>query len=196
MTVRSESGGVAFRRYEKVILLLAKFFSFVPRFIKWAIWGFFDGYEGRISVGIRYCLLLSMVGKCGANVFIGRGVILKNLEGLVIGDNVSIHAGCYLDAYGGIEIGDNVSIAHQCSIVSFEHTWSDMTVPIKYNQVKPLGVFISSDVWVGCGVRVLGGCYIGERVVVAAGSVAKGVLDSFGVYAGVPARRIKNIVVK
>lgn len=193
MTVRNDSGGAAFRRYEMVILLLAKLFAFVPKFVRWSIWSLFDDYEGRFSIGIRYCLLLSMAKKCGRNVFVGRGVILKNLNGLVIGDNVSIHAGCYLDAFGGIEIGDNVSIAHQCSIVSFEHTWSDMTVPIKYNQVKSVGVFISSDVWIGCGVRVLDGCRIGERVVVAAGSVAKGTLDAFNVYAGTPAKKIKSI---
>lgn len=95
--------------------------------------------------------------KCGDNIFIGRGVIIKNFENLTIGNNVSIHASCYIDASGGVVIGDDVSIAHQCSIISFEHQWSDAKMPIKYNKTFMSSVKISGDVWIGCGVRVLGG---------------------------------------
>ncbi|MNR09087.1 putative acetyltransferase [compost metagenome] len=118
---------------------------------------------------------------------------MKNVENLEVGDNVSIHAGCYIDAAGGVEIGNNVSIAHQSSIVAFEHTWGEQNLPIKYNKTVSSGVLISSDVWIGCGVRVLDGSRIDERVVVAAGAVVKGRLASRGVYGGVPVRRLKSI---
>lgn len=189
----NESGRSYFQRYERMLVLVARIFSRTPEIIKKIIWNIFDGYEGKISVGVRYCLFSSAAGGCGKNVFIGRGVILKNIQNLTVGDNVSIHAGCYIDAYGGVFIGDDVSIAHQSSIVSFEHAWGESDMPIKYNEVVSSGVHISSDVWIGCGVRVLDGARIGNRVIVAAGAVVKGRLDSNSIYAGVPVRKIKSI---
>jgi len=187
-----DTGRSSFQRYESILLLLVKFFSVTPGLIKRIVWSFFDGYEGKVSVGVRYCLFASAAKSCGRNVFIGRGVVLKNIENLAIGDNVSIHAGCYVDAFGGVEIGDNVSIAHHSSIVSFEHTWEDPVIPIKYNKIRSTGIHIAADVWIGCGVRVLDGCVIGRRVVVAAGSVAKGDLEGFSLYGGVPVKRLKS----
>lgn len=190
----NSSGRSVFRRYELMISILIKVFSVTPRFMQRFIWSFFDCYEGRLSVGVRYCLLANSVKKCGKNVFIGRGVIFKNIENLSLGDNISIHAGCYIDAFGGVNIGDNVSIAHQSSLVSFEHTWADASLPIKYNKTISSGINISSDVWIGCGVRVLDGSQIGQRVIVAAGAVVKGFLDAGCIYGGVPAKKLKNII--
>lgn len=188
-----ESGRNYFQRYERMLILVTRVFSITPEFIKKVIWSFFDDYEGKISVGVRYCLFSSAAGGCGKSVFIGRGVILKNIHNLMVGDNVSIHAGCYIDAYGGVVIGNDVSIAHQSSVVSFEHTWDNESIPIKYNKIKSSGVYLASDVWVGCGVRILDGARIESRTVVAAGSVVKGTLRGGSVYGGVPARRLKEI---
>lgn len=182
-----------FDRHRTAIFLVVRVFSVMPRFFRNFLWGLFDSYEGLLSVGVRYCLLASSSKKCGRNVFVGSRVVLRNIQNLSLGDNVSIHSGCYLDALGGIEIGDNVSIAHQSSILSFEHTWKDSDIPIKYNELSCLGVHICSDVWIGCGVRVLDGARIDCRVVVAAGAVVKGDLGAKGIYGGVPAKRIKSI---
>lgn len=97
------------------------------------------------------------------------------------GFNLSIHEFSYLDAAGGIEIGDNVSIAHNCSLVSFEHTWTDLETLIKYNPTKLYPIKIGNDVWLGCGVRVLAGTVIEDRVIVA-GAVVKGTLESQVIY--------------
>jgi len=187
------AGRKALDRYSAMIVVVVRLLEFTPRFFRRLVWQLFDGNEGLLSVGVRYCLLASLSKRCGKNVFIGSRVVLKNVQGLALGDNVSIHSGCYLDALGGITIGDNVSIAHQSSILSFDHTWSNYDVPIKYNKLSCVGVYISSDVWVGCGVRVLDGTRIGDRVIVAAGAVVKGNLESRGIYGGVPARRLKSI---
>ncbi|PSX18834.1 acyltransferase [Photobacterium kishitanii] len=115
------------------------------------------------------------------------------MDGISVGNNISIHANCYLDGAGGIDIGDNVSIAHNSSILSFEHTANLLDLPIKYNPVIYNHTCICSDVWVGCGVRIIGGSYIHSRVIVAAGSVVRGILDEKSLYAGVPAKRVKSI---
>jgi acetyltransferase-like isoleucine patch superfamily enzyme len=52
-------------------------------------------------------------------------------------------------------------------------------------------VRIGSRVLVGAGAKVLPGVRIGDDVVVGAGAVVRGDLETAGVYAGVPARRVR-----
>jgi Acetyltransferase (isoleucine patch superfamily) len=130
---------------------------------------------------------------CGSSAYFGSMLTIKNPSLISIGDNFSAHEYCYIDGAGSITIGNNVSIAHNCSLVSFEHTWHDQSIPIKYNPTKRAPIIIGDDVWLGCGVRVLAGTIIEDRVVVAAGAVVKGKLDSGFLYAGVPAKKIKPL---
>lgn len=150
--------------------------------------------EHKLPLLFRYLLLSKLARKCGDVVFIGKHAVIKNSEGLSIGDRCSIHAFCYIDGCGGVNIGDDVSIAHGSSIVSFEHTWRDPGVPIKYNPIQMRSITIGNDVWIGCGVRILGGAVIGDRVVIAAGSVVKGNVESNSIYGGVPARRLGDLL--
>jgi acetyltransferase-like isoleucine patch superfamily enzyme len=138
-------------------------------------------------------MLKAITKKVGDNVYIGKYVILKNTYNLEIGSNVSIHDFCYLDAIGGISISDNVSIAHNCTILSANHTWSDISIPIKYNIENLKKTSIGDNVWIGCGVKILAGVNINTRVVVAAGSVINKDIDSNILVGGMPAKKIKDI---
>ncbi|WP_237762934.1 acyltransferase [Paenibacillus sp. A3] len=146
-----------------------------------------------MGLATRYCLLKRLIPKCGDNVFVGRSVEIKHWEKLSIGSNVSIHKQCYLDAGGGITIDNDVSVAHQTSMISFEHTWDDASLPIRDNPVKYAPITIQSDVWVGCGCRILAGVDIGSRAVVAAGAVVTKPVPPHTVVGGVPAKPIKSI---
>ena len=107
---------------------------------------------------------------------------------------------CYIDGCGGIEIGDNVSIAHSTSIVSFNHTYEKVDIPIKYNPISCGYIYIYNDfcsvyndVWIGCGVRILSGVTIGNRSIVAAGSVVTANVTPYTLVGGIPAKFIKQI---
>ena len=115
------------------------------------------------------------------------------MEKLTVGSNVSIHDNCYIDAGGVINIGSEVSIAHNSTLLSGTHTFEDYSLPIKYNPITISGLTIKDDVWVGCGVRVLGGITIASRVVIAAGAVVNKSLDAKTLYGGIPAKKIKSI---
>ena len=52
-------------------------------------------------------------------------------------------------------------------------------------------IIIGHDVWIGDNVTILSGTYIGNGAVVGAGSVVSGVIPSYSIVAGVPARIIK-----
>lgn len=52
---------------------------------------------------------------------------------------------------------------------------------------------IEDDVWIGANAIILPGVRIGRHSVIAAGSVVTQSVEPFSVYAGVPARKIKDI---
>lgn len=167
--------------------------SLLPKRIIYLIYNIFKNTGGYIGLGIRYACIKNIASVCGTNVAIFPNVIIKNIERLSLGDNVSIHSFCYIDASGTITIGNNVSIAHGCSLISFTHTWNDLTQPIKYNPCVSKPIDIQDDVWIGCGARIIGECSISSRNVIGAGSVIKGKTEPKSLYAGVPAELIKKI---
>ncbi len=142
---------------------------------------------GLIGIGLRYVFAARLLGDCGQNVRIGPGCTIENWQRISVGNNVSIHTGSYLDGLGGLRIGNDVSIAHRTSLLAFDHTWSDVRVPIKYNPLKPIPIAIDNDVWIGCGVIILGGTTISSRSVVGAGAVLPNGAYPSGLHLGVPA---------
>ncbi|MFD0713723.1 acyltransferase [Paenibacillus sp. GCM10027626] len=165
----------------------------VPRPAALWLWAISDWLPELLGVAFRYCLLKRLARQCGDNVRVGRGVELKYPERLSVGTNVSIHKQCYLDAYGELDIGDEVSIAHQSSLVSFQHTWSDSSCPIRDNPLICGKIQIRRDVWIGCGVRIMAGVEIGSRSIIAAGAVVTRNVPSGVIAAGVPARTLRVI---
>ena len=155
-------------------------------------------YAGRNLPSIfglywRYISFKSISPKSGESIYIAKNIYMKNIEYIILGSNVSIHEMCYLDGYGGIEIGDNVSIAHSTSFISFDHTYDDTTIPIKYNPSIRKRIILYNDIWIGAGVKILGGNTINKRSIIAAGSVVTKDIEEYSIYAGVPAKKIKNI---
>jgi acetyltransferase-like isoleucine patch superfamily enzyme len=182
-----------FRRFRFAIDVLTAGLSVLPVRVRRGLWQTVEGWHGLHGVGARYCLLKTLAKSCGENVFVGPHVEIRGWEGLVVGDNVSIHRGCYFDARGGIHIGQDVSIAHASSVLSFEHTWDDLTVPIRDNPLRFAPVVIDDDVWVGCGVRLLAGVQIGTRSIIAAGAVVTRDIRPWSIAGGVPARVLRSI---
>lgn len=187
------SGRNLFKKAKPLIGLFGLLFYLLPRFFVVFLWDATSKYSQLPFIALRYLMLERMSEECGDNVRIGANVRILNWHNLKIGNNVSIHDYCYLDASGGISIGDNVSIAHATSILSFEHTWDDQALPIKYNPTKPSSVVIKDDVWIGCGVRILSDVEIKQRSIVAAGAVLTKSFESNVILAGVPAKVVKNI---
>jgi acetyltransferase-like isoleucine patch superfamily enzyme len=159
------------------------------------LWWLTESADGLFGAGLRYMLLSVIAKEVGDNVLVGPRVRLVHPERLSIGSNVSIHRDCYVDAEGGVWIESDVSIAHACSIISCDHTWADLSLPIRENPLRPAPIIIRSDVWIGCGVRILAGTEIESRSVVAAGAVVVKSVRSGSVVGGVPARVIGSTTV-
>lgn len=107
-----------------------------------------------------------------------------------LGHHVSINPFTVLNGQGGIDIGDNVRIAAHCNLVSFNHGFDDPAVPVRKQEHSRKGLTIEDDVWIGANATVLDGVTVARGCVIGAGSVVTRSTEPFGVYAGVPARRI------
>lgn len=186
-------GRSLFKFFRPLLNLMVLLFRFMPFFIISFLWDLISPFGGKISIAIRFILLKAKANSLGDNVYVGKYVEIKNISKLDVGSNVSIHNFCYIDAAGGLEIGDNVSIAHNVSILTTNHSWNNLSIPIKYNKETFKEVIIKDDVWIGCGVRILSGVIIETRCVVAAGAVVNKSFDRNSLVGGVPAKLIKQI---
>lgn len=187
------TGRMKIQKFKKIIKCLEKISNMMPRVVFKALYNYSNFSDGKIALLIRYLYVKKYAKSCGENVYIGPYTVLRNIENLSMGSNISIHSHSYIDAYGNIEIGDDVSIASHCSMFSFNHTWSDPLVPIKYNKVKKMPIKIEDDIWIGTGARILGGVVIQKRSIVAAGAVVNSKVINNTISAGVPAKVVKKI---
>ena len=119
------------------------------------------------------------------NVFLGEGTYAN--IGLV----------CVNDAQTPIHIGDHVSIAPDCLIVACSGANNGNTIngiPYVRNVLtKSAPVMVEDEVWIGAHVTILPGVTVRHHCVIGAGCVVTKSTEPYGVYAGVPARRIRDL---
>lgn len=132
--------------------------------------------------------------RIGPRTMIDSFVKIKPAGGsgeVVIGEDCAINSGTVLYTGNGIRIGDAVLIAANCTLAPTNHAFADRSRRIRDQGFLPSkgGIVIEDDVWLGANVVVLDGAVIGKGCIVAAGSVVRGVLEPYSIYAGVPAQR-------
>jgi serine acetyltransferase len=113
---------------------------------------------------------------------------------LRIGDRCVIGRGSHIVAHHSIQIGDDVFTGPYVYVTDQNHGYADPEIPIGRQLPRNTAVSIGSGTWVGAGAIVLPGACIGRNVVVAAGSVVRGVIPDRCVVAGVPARVVREYV--
>ena len=183
-----------FSKHERFINIIIKIIRIFPKRIRIFLFKLITYRQSKIFALLRYCLLYTLIKKCGRNVYVGTNVEFKGMENLTIGDNVSIHKDSYIDAEGEIIIQNDVSIAHNTSIISTNHTWNDNSISIKYNPMEKNKIMIENDVWIGAQCIILAGVHIYNRTIVAAGAVVtKSFKEKNIVLGGIPAKIIKQI---
>lgn len=106
-----------------------------------------------------------------------------------IGKNVFINSGCHFQDQGGIFIGDHVLIGHNVVLATINH---DLNPFDRHNIYKP--IHIGNRVWIGANVVITQGVHIGDGAVIAAGAVVARDVAPNTVVGGVPAKKIKDII--
>lgn len=157
--------------------------------------------------------------KCiGKNVRLSRKASIYNPAAIEVGSNVRIDDFCVLSAgRGGIAIGDYVHIAIYSSIMgdgrvvlesfcnissrvaiySSNDDYSGMTltnptVPPRYRNVQVGDVYFDKHCIVGACSVILPGVTLEQGVAIGALSLVKNNCTEFGIYAGSPAKKIKD----
>lgn len=110
----------------------------------------------------------------------------KNIH---VGKNVFFNTGCSFQDRGGIYIGDNSFIGMNVTIATLNHGLDIKTRDTTY----PDAVKIGRNVWIGSNVTLLPGITIHDDSVIGAGAVVTKDVPERSIYAGVPAKFIKNI---
>ncbi|MAC93363.1 MAG: gamma carbonic anhydrase family protein [Flavobacteriaceae bacterium] len=106
-----------------------------------------------------------------------QAVIRGDVNKIVIGDNVNIQDGVIIHATyekSSTHIGNNVSIGHNAIVHGCE---------------------IGDNVLIGMGSIIMDHCKIGTNSIIAAGAILPQgtIVESGSVYAGLPAKKIKNL---
>lgn len=108
---------------------------------------------------------------------------------ITLGKRVFINKSCTFVDLGGIVLEDDVLIGPEVKILSVNHPLD----PKNRRSVILESVKIKQNVWIGAGAIICPGVTIGENSVIGAGSVVTKDVPANSVYAGVPAKFIKNI---
>lgn len=113
------------------------------------------------------------------------------------GDYIHVGAGSYLGAGGGITLGDFANLSQGVRLYSKSDDYSGMhltnpTVPEEYLDLEVAPVRIGRHVIVGSGSVVLPGCTLADGASVGALSLVNRDLDEWTIYAGCPARRLRE----
>lgn len=110
---------------------------------------------------------------------------------LSIGKKTFINSECFFDNGANVEIGENCSIAMFVQFITSTHESGDSSKRAGQAINKPIK--IGNGTWIGARSTILPGVSIGEGCIIAAGSLVTKDCVANGLYAGVPARRIKDL---
>lgn len=153
---------------------------------------FFGGKNHSISIGDNVIIRSGMTtNPLGGDT----RTILKVTGGFLhIGNNVGITNSCIVSTKG-IIIEDNVNIGGDCKLYDSDFhsvVFSErMEFPDTHVQSAP--IVIKNGAWIGAHSIILKGVTIGERAVIGAGAVVTKDIPADQVWAGNPAKFIKQL---
>jgi len=153
--------------------------------------------------------------KIGKNVLISKKASLYNMDEILIGDNVRIDDFCILSGkitlgnfihisahcalYGAlsIEMKDFSGLSPGCKVFSSTDDFSGNflvgpMVPEKFTNITGGPVEIGCYAQIGSGSVIMPGISVGEGSAVGAMSLVNKSLDPWGIYAGIPAKYLKE----
>jgi maltose O-acetyltransferase len=137
------------------------------------------------SKRIRAFLCKPLFKRFGNNVDIGPNVEFFNVRSSEIGNNSGIGAH---SSIGTVKIGNHVMMGTHCLIISQNHRFDDINIPMcqqGFKEERP--VVIEDDVWIGSRVIILPGVRIASGSVIGAGAVVTKDVEPGAIIGGNPA---------
>lgn len=147
-----------------------------------------------IIMQIKRCLF----ARCGKRTYIGKNSSINYLN-TYVGNSVSIGPNaCFMSTNANIYIGNHVMFGPHVTVITGNHNiqiigkYMDEVKECEKSPNDDLDVLIMDDVWIGANTTILKGVIIGEGSIIAAGSVVNRDVESYSIYGGVPAKKIRE----
>ncbi|NOJ20345.1 acyltransferase [Vibrio jasicida] len=147
----------------------------------------------KLCVYLRRIVVSFIFDYVGDNVNIASNVRFGKGNNLSIGHNSGIGEDSYIVCMDSVSIGDNVMIGPQVMILTGGHDYKDDTSLLRQQKIITRPVSIGNDCWIGSRTIILPGVTICDRVVIGAGSVVSKSIVNSGIYAGSPAKKIREL---
>lgn len=148
------------------------------------------------TVGAAYLLpkrlRLVLLRACGMRVgraLVFSGSLFRTLD-VTIGDGAFVNHRCLFD--GPVVLGRNVAVATSVTFAGGTHELGPSSARAGTPIQRP--IVVGDGAWIGANAVLLGGVTVAPGCLIAAGAVVTRSTEPDGVYAGVPARRIRSIV--
>ncbi len=139
---------------------------------------------------LRVALLRFGEIKVGDNVTVLGGTFFGSHK-CEIGSNCFVSVRCLIDGSDWVRIGKNVSIASGVQLITGNHMIGRATRRAGPHNDAP--VTIGDGCWLGASCIILPGIMVASGCVIGAGAVVTKDTLPNGVYAGIPARRIRDL---
>ncbi len=143
------------------------------------------------SYSLKRWVLCQFGATIGRGVIIKPGVHVKYPWHLSIGDHAWIGERAWIDNFVIVSVGANAVISQGAYLCTGNHDWSDPGMGLVVNSVT-----VEDGAWVGAFARIAPGVTVGQTAVVALGSVLLGDAEPGGVYAGNPAVRVHERLIR
>lgn len=110
-----------------------------------------------------------------------------------IGRNSFVNYNCFFDGLAPIKIGKNCFIAMEVMFCTSTHKIQTENGEKRIGDSYGLPITVEDNCWIGARATILPGVTVGKGCIIAAGAVVAKDCAPDGFYAGVPAKRIKDI---
>lgn len=141
--------------------------------------------------GLKVMMLRAFGARIGKGVVIKPSVNIKYPWNLEIGDYSWIGENVWIDNLVNVKIGSNVCISQGALLLCGNHNYKKSTFDLMVKEID-----IQEGAWVGAKCTVCQGVVMYPYSMLCVGSVASHDLDSYGIYRGNPAVKIKERVIE
>ena len=142
-------------------------------------------------IRLRGWLAHFFFNSCGKNFRIGRNVTFYNPSEISFGNNVYVAYGCWFSAGSEILVDDEVVVGPYNVFASSNHT--KVNGSFRYGPPKNASIYIGPGSWIGAHCTITAGTNIGAGACIGANSVVVSSVKSDSLYAGSPAKYIKEV---
>ncbi len=163
-------------------------FSQVEAIALWLV----GGLPGVIGFALRWAALKLLLKRLEGFCWVQPGVTIVQTNRLEIGRYFGCNTGTYINAIGGITMGDHVLLGSNVTISSGIHPIDGTLPPVFARPTIPKAIRIEDDVWIAAGAVILPGVTLRKGTVIGANAVVTEDTEEYGVYTGIPARKMRS----